>query len=115
MGVYVFKSKHLNVIKIGHYSKQNAWSRIAHRGFNSCICPHDIRGRVNVDDVELLFWFPSLAPRDEKKLHKSLAEYSVCGEWFSDTALSRITEFVTQTNCMADCSKDLALSTRRRL
>ena len=29
MGVYIFKSVHTDAIKIGHYKKNNAWSRVA--------------------------------------------------------------------------------------
>ena len=46
MGVYVYKSKYIDAIKVGHYCKNNAWSRIAHRGFYSCRCPDEIKDRV---------------------------------------------------------------------
>ena len=32
MGVYVYKSNHIDAIKVGHYCKNNAWSRVSHRG-----------------------------------------------------------------------------------
>jgi hypothetical protein len=115
MGVYVYRSKHMNAIKIGHYAKQNAWSRIAHRGFYSCICPSDIRDRVSVDDVELLYWFPDLKPKDEKRVHKLLNAHALCGEWFSTDALEQIPALLPFENKMDLCSKELALQTRRRL
>jgi hypothetical protein len=115
MGVYVFKSKHINVIKIGHYCKNNAWSRIAHRGFYSCICPSEIREKVSVGDLELLYWFPTLKSKDEKKLHKSLHDYNVCGEWFCSDALEKIPELVSLENMVNNCSLEEALATRRRL
>ena len=114
MGVYVFKSKHMDVIKIGHYAKHNVWSRIAHRGFYSCICPKDIRERVSVDDMELLYWFPDLTSKDEKKIHKIVHDHHVCGEWFTVHALETISS-MTYVNCMDSCNKEEAMATRRRL
>jgi hypothetical protein len=115
MGVYVFRSRHTDVIKIGHYSKNNAWSRVAHRGFYSCICPSEIREKVSVGDLELLYWFPSLNSKDEKKIHKSLVDFNVCGEWFHLDALEKIPELVSLENMVDSCSLEEALATRRRL
>ena len=115
MGVYIFKSVHIDAIKIGHYNKNNAWSRVAHRGFNSCICPKMIIDKVNVDDLELLHWYPTLSPKDEKKIHKSLNDYRLCGEWFSIDALNNISKIISLENKVDNCSLDEALKTRRRL
>jgi hypothetical protein len=114
MGVYVYKSLHMDAIKIGHYAKQNAWSRIARRGFYSCIRPNEIEQRVSVNDVELLYWFPHLTAKDEKKMHKMFSSYSLCGEWFSSTALDEISKLPYE-NKASDCSKELAMLSRRRL
>lgn len=115
MGVYVFQSIHMDAIKIGHYAKQNAWSRIAHRGFYSCIRPPLLHDKAGVDDVNLLYWFPSLTSRDEKRIHKALSEYSICGEWFSSNALDQLSTHVSQENKASECSLEMALATRRRL
>lgn len=115
MGVYVYQSKHMNAIKIGHYAKQNAWCRIAHRGFYSCVCPLEIRDRVGIEDMDLLGWYPTLTPKDEKKIHKALHSYALCGEWFSTDALSALPTLIPQENQSESCSKEMALSTRRRL
>lgn len=115
MGVYVYQSKHMNAIKIGHYAKQNAWSRVAHRGFYSCVCPFDIHYRVSVEDLDLLFWYPSLTTKDEKRIHKALHSYSLCGEWFTTEALGALPTLITEENQSESCSKELALATRRRL
>ena len=114
MGVYIFRSKHADVIKIGHYNKQNAWSRIAHRGFSSCICPSVIKGRVAVDDMELLYWFPALTTKDEKAWHRLCAAHACAGEWFELTALD-VLPLASLTNQMDQCDRAAALATRRRL
>ena len=118
MGVYVFKSKHGEFMKIGHYAKLNAWSRVAHRGFNSCICPTELTNRVMVSDLELLRWFPDLKKTDEKMLHKQCNQFSKGGEWFSMEALVKVDEIMSVrqlVDCSMTCSLEAALRTRRRL
>jgi len=115
MGVYVYKSKHIDAIKVGHYCKNNAWSRIAHRGFYSCKCPNEIESKVGVEDMSLLYWYPNLIKRDETHLHKELLEYRICGEWFRSDAIFRMLEIVHEENKASMCSKEDALQTRRRL
>ena len=112
MGVYVFQSIHMDAIKIGHYAKNNAWSRIAHRGFYSCIHPKELKDKVGIQDLELLYWFPTLTPKDEKRIHKMVSVHSICGEWFTTEALKLLPN---QENKASDCSKEEALLTRRRL
>jgi len=108
-------SKFAPVIKIGHYSKRNPWSRIAHRGFYSCLHPQELRGKVGVNDFDLLCWFPNLRPRDEKRLHNYLVDYRIIGEWFELEALSYLPECVPDENMYNDCNKLDALKTRKRL
>ena len=115
MGVYIFKSNHIDAIKIGHYCKNNAWSRIANRGFYSCKCPDEIKDRVGIEDLILLYWYPKLTPKDEKKLHKDLIEYNICGEWFKSDAINKIVEFISEENKALDCSKEQAIQTKRKL
>jgi hypothetical protein len=66
MGVYIYKLNYIYTIKIGHYCKNNAWCRIAHRGFYSCKCPDEIKDRVSIEDLNLLFRYPNLMQKDEK-------------------------------------------------
>jgi hypothetical protein len=113
MGVYVFRSLHAPLIKVGHYKNANAWSRVAHRGFYSCKCPDELRNKVSVADLDLLHWFPTLKPADEKRLHRLLAPHQCCGEWFHDAALAHID--IALTNEASACDKQAALRTRRRL
>ncbi len=115
MGVYVYKSNYIDAIKVGHYCKSNAWSRIAHRGFYSCRCPDEIKDRVGVNDLTLLCWYPKLTSKDEKRLHKDLINYSLCGEWFRSDAVDKILEIITEENKASDCSKEEAIQTKRRL
>ena len=115
MGVYVFKSKHGPYLKIGHYAKLNAWSRIAHRGFSSCIHPKELRGKVTVHDMELVYWFPERTTKDEKSLHKALALYRLSGEWFSTNAIDVIPTLWSDINQAGSCSKEEACSIKRRL
>jgi hypothetical protein len=112
MGVYVFQSRHAPLIKIGHYNKSNAWSRVAHRGFHSCLHPSELKGRVSVDDLELVCWFPERTPKDEKALHRLCDPYRVKGEWFTIEALLMIP---WEDNQASECIKEAAMATRRRL
>lgn len=114
MGVYVFQSIHGPYLKIGHYSKNNAWSRIAHRGFTNMVHPKELVGKVKVDDFELIFWDSCLTTKDEKLFHKMCKEYRLVGEWFSMEALP-ILEREWKTNELYLCSKEAACLTRRRL
>jgi hypothetical protein len=115
MGVYVYKSKYIDAIKVGHYCKNNAWSRIAHRGFYSCICPDEIKDKVGIEDLILLYWYPNLTTTDEKRIHKYLIEYKLCGEWFKSIAINKIVEIITEENKASNCSKEEAIHTRKRL
>ncbi len=115
MGVYVYKSIHIDAIKVGHYCKKNAWSRIAHRGFYSCTRPYEIQEKVSVDDFSLICWYPNLTTKDEKKLHKELQDYSLCGEWFRSEAIQKCMSIVKDDNKAHECSKEEALGTRLRL
>jgi hypothetical protein len=115
MGVYVYKSKHIDAIKVGHYCKDNAWSRIANRGFYSCKCPDEIKDKVGVDDLILLYWYPTLTPKDEKKLHKDLRIHRICGEWFKTSAIDIIPTIIIEENKACDCSREEAIQTTRRL
>lgn len=115
MGVYVYQSKHAPYIKIGHYAKSNAWSRIAHRGFDKILHPAVLRERVTVHDLDLIAWYPELTTKDEKRLHKVCKEHQVIGEWFSIAALQNILSLLGPHNMASMCSKEEALQTRRRL
>jgi len=95
MGVYVFKSKHGDFMKIG---------------------PPQLQNRVTVDDLELLRWYPNLKRADEKALHKRCHASSKGGEWFSMEALALVDALeASEENCAFACCIEEAKGTRRRL
>jgi hypothetical protein len=118
MGVYVFRSRHGPYIKVGHYAGQNAYSRVAHRGFYSCACPHEIRDRVSVGDVELVAWHPSLTRRDETEVKKQWkAERLHKSEWYPGACEDAIRVFLAakEPDQKEACDLAAAMGTRRRL
>ena len=116
MGVYIFRSKHDRFIKVGHYAGQNAYSRVAHRGFYSCVCPRTIRERVSMEDLELVAWFPRLTTREERGVKKQWKGHRI-GEWFPLECLEPIREFLAgkDTDESHLCDAEKAMMTRRRL
>ena len=119
MGVYIFRSIHGPYIKVGHYSGKNVYSRIAHRGFHSCVCPRELMDRVNLEDMELMAWFPQLTKKEEREVKKRWKEERIYGksEWFPETMLETIRDYLTtlDTDCATTCNKEEAIATRRRL
>lgn len=119
MGVYIFRSIHAPFIKVGHYSGQNAWSRIAHRGFYSCVCPNEIKDRVSIDDLELLAWFPTLTKKHERAVKSQWKKDRVYGksEWFPEHLFHDIFMFlsINDMDASKSCDYHAAKSTRRRL
>lgn len=90
MGVYVIQSKHANWLKIGHHKispkRPNVYYRFINRGFYSCICPKEIKDKVGFDDLQLIYWYPNLTTKSEKKIHAYLREnyFESKGEWFKN-------------------------------
>jgi len=116
MGVYVFKSSHGPYWKVGHYKGQNAWSRVAHRGFYSCRRPHQIHSQVSVQDLELHCWYPTLTTNDEKMIHRQFP--GLVGEWYGSVHIGEVLlalEQLGSTNTARECDLKAALSSRRRL
>jgi hypothetical protein len=119
MGVYVFRSFHAPYIKVGHYSGKNAFSRIAHRGFGSCVCPNEIKGRVAMDDVELMAWFPRQTTKTEQQIKKKWKHSRIYGksEWFPLDKMNEIIEYLEklEPNQAHVCDPFQAVLVRRRL
>lgn len=118
MGVYIYQSLRGPYIKVGHYKGKNAYSRVAHRGFYSCICPAEIKEQVSIEDLELMAWFPNLTKKEERMVKTKWKEYRIDkSEWFP---LEKITEIkqcleTLDQDQKESCCKDDAMSTRRRL
>jgi hypothetical protein len=117
MGVYIFKSKHGDYVKVGHYAKTNPWSRVSKRGFYSCICPDSIQDKVSVDDLDLRHWFPNLSTKHEKEIHNIIMDHKVCGEWFYTSSLIELLQYLNNLdNDVANtCSREAAINSRYRL
>lgn len=75
MGVYVFRCVHGPYVKVGHHkvtaSRPNVYYRVAGRGFYACVHPRVLDGRLGIDDLSLVAWYPSLTRRDEGRLHRA--------------------------------------------
>ena len=116
MGVYVFRC--MQYFKIGHYAKTNPWSRVAHRLFSSCKCPREIEEKISMDTLELVAWFPTLNKRHEKKTHKLLKKFRVCGEWFTNEGMRSalcMLHLLGPMQRVLTQHKEQAMKTRRRL
>ena len=101
MGIYIFQSLVDDQwVKVGHHRittrRPNVWYRVARRGFNSCKCPSQIRGKTDVHQLKLLAFYPTLTSGHERRLHR---ENKACriGEWYRTDQLPRICTFLEQT------------------
>lgn len=89
MGIYIYKSIHDEWYKIGSFKtstqKPNVYYRVVGlKGFETCRkIPVSIKGRVGVDDLTLVRWYPNLNMRDEQSLYGRLVRRfsRVYGEW----------------------------------
>ena len=107
MGVYIFKSKHMNAFKIGHYGSDrkvlsNPWSRVSKRGFYSCKCPESIENNVSVHDLDLICWYQNGCVKDELFFHKKFSRERIVGEWFNDNVLESQTRFYIARTMIRD-------------
>lgn len=119
MGVYIFRSFHGPFIKVGHYAGKNAFCRVAHRGFSSCVCPKELRGRVAMEDMELLAWYPMLDRKMERMVKTRWRKHRIYGksEWFPVQQLEEIKAFLDDkgVDMVHTCDPYAAMITRRRL
>lgn len=119
MGIYIFRSLHAPYIKIGHYRGQNAYCRIAHRGFYSCVCPNEIKNRVSMEDLELIAWFPSLDKKIERLIKQKWKNDRIYkkSEWFPENKLQEILSYflttLQQINVAHQCDPFSAMTSRR--
>ena len=87
----VFRCVHAPWVKLGHHkispARPNVYYRVAGRGFHSCVHPRELDGKLSVDDLELVAWYPSLTRRDEGRLHRS---FDRVGEFHPEAELPAI-------------------------
>lgn len=119
MGVYVFRSFHAPYIKVGHYSGKNAFCRISHRGFYSCVCPNEIKDKVSMDDMELVAWFPHQTKKTEQQIKRKWKQDRIYGksEWLPLNKLDQVLHYLEnmEPNQAHLCDPFGAVLTRRRL
>lgn len=119
MGVYVYQSVHAPYIKVGHYQGRNAFSRVAHRGFSSCVCPQEIKDRVAMEDVELVAWFPHQTKKTEQYIKKRWKQHRVYGksEWMPLALREEVVGYLEglELNKAHECDPYEAILTRKRL
>lgn len=104
MGVYVFRSRHIPAVKIGSHGGKNAWGRLNGYGFKYLLKPAELENRVDVCDLELLFWFPQMDSLEEFALHTKFERYRIIGEWFTMEVVDIISELVFVPNMASSCS-----------
>ena len=126
MGIYIFKSKHMDAFKIGHYGSgrkvlSNPWSRVSKRGFYSCKCPESIENNVSVHDLDLICWYQNGCVKDELFFHKKFSRERIVGEWFNDNVLDECILFMNNffdsdgEISASMCSKEEAIYSYLRL
>ena len=91
MGVYIFESRECPWIKIGHHKlslkRPNVYYRVAGRGFHSCRHPLELENRLDMDNFNLVAWYPTLTVKDEKSIHKKCRTTESCGEFHPKSCL----------------------------
>lgn len=88
MGLYIFKSKHADYMKVGFTSWENPWNRVNGSadipyGFSSVRHPESLKERVAPEDLDLIGWWPEFTHEEEKALHLLMQRISIVGEWYS--------------------------------
>lgn len=98
MGVYVFQCRHAAFVKVGHHKvtprRPNAYYRVAGRGFDSVVHPVELDGKLWLEDLELVGWFPTLGRPEETRVHRSCV--SRVGEFHPLSELPHILETCVQ-------------------
>ena len=107
MGVYIFRCKHGPWIKVGHHRvtprRPNVFFRVARRGFYSCIHPTELKGRLSMEDVELVAWYPTLGRREERALHR-LSRLGSVGEFHRLSDLDKLLQCADRIGARAPVS-----------
>ena len=106
MGVYVFECG--NYIKVGHHSvtnkRPNVYYRVSGLGFNSCLHPPELSGRLRLCDIKLLAWYPFLTTRDEMCIHHTFPHR--IGEFHVSSDCEAIVQHLDKLGTRVDVSDD---------
>ena len=90
MGVYVFRCIHAPYTKVGHHlatrARPNAYYRVATSGFQACLHPAELDGKVYMRDLQLVAWYPRMTRADETALHRQLRTRRSVGEFHACAA-----------------------------
>ena len=105
MGVYIFRSRVADWVKVGHHRvtprRPNVWYRVARRGFESCKGPAALRGNTNVEQLDLLKFYPNLTTKEEKRLHRENKDVRV-GEWYPASMLPTLMRWLEESGGVAE-------------
>jgi hypothetical protein len=107
MGVYIFQIINTRWFKIGHQTidkrNPNVYFRVInkHRDFSSIRHPVVLKGKVGMENLELIKWFPNLNLINEIDIHRMLRKTfpQHYGEFYyleDENALERMMEIITE-------------------
>ena len=105
MGIYIFKHRYTNWIRVGNYSKGNPYMRLLRGGFDSTCCPDEIKGYTNYMYMDLLYWFDNLSNEVENLLHGCFfrREKPYGKEWYTIENLENILNFLIGSGGINNC------------
>lgn len=114
MGVYVFKCLHGPYVKVGHHlvapRRPHAWYRVAGRGFYSCKHPESLDGKLGVEHLELMRWYPNLNRVHERAIHRACNER--IGEFHPESTLASIIKMCEEQYGAENCEITLKQKAR---
>jgi len=102
MGVYIFKflgdsGDGITWCKLGFHQTWDPWRRVLGTGFLGVELPTAkmVEG-MHPDQLELLYWWPTLDETSERQIHRHFRLYRV-GEWYPAQEISRVVTYVVET------------------
>ena len=105
MGVYIFRSRVAEWVKVGHHRvtprRPNVWYRVARRGFESCKGLVALRGNTSVEQLDLVKFYPNLTTKEEKRLHRENKGVRV-GEWYPVSMLPTLMRWLEENGGISE-------------
>lgn len=121
MGVYIFRSRHADWIKVGHHlvtpRRPNAYYRVAGRGFQTVVHPDELDGKLWLEDLELVAWYPNLTTHDELDAHHLTPKELRVGEFHPAESVDVILQLCDARDArvtITDAQKRQAIAWGRR-